>query len=275
MNKPRVFVQALIVLSVLALGFAGYLLVLSPIQQDRSQSVLYAQARQTLAEINMPTGGKIDAGTPIALLEIPGLNLTQVVVEGTAGSQLAQGPGHRRTSPLPGQPGTSVLLGRAETFGAPFKEIGRLKAGDEVNATTGQGKFTYRVDGVRREGDPVPPALPRGGSRIVLVSAEGGDLTGPDRTVFVDATLTGDAAAAPGGRPRTQLPEEDTLARDTGGLIELVLWLQVLALAVGFFAWARIRWGRWETWLVGVPIVVAATWQVYQSGAVALLPNLL
>ncbi|SMD15036.1 sortase domain-containing protein [Kibdelosporangium aridum] len=274
MTKSRVFTQALLVLSVLALGFAGYLLVLSPIQQDRSQTVLYAQARQTLAEISMPTGGKIDPGTPVALLEIPGLQLSQVVVEGTAGSQLAEGPGHRRTSPLPGQPGTSVLLGRAQTFGAPFKEIGKLQPGDEVTATTGQGKFTYRVDSVRREGDPIPPALARGGSRMVLVSAEGGDLTGPERTLFVDTTLIGEASAAPGGRPRTQLPEEEALSRDTGVLIELVLWLQVLVLAVGFFAWARIRWGRWETWLVGVPIVVAATWQVYHAGAVALLPNL-
>jgi sortase A len=247
MTKSRMFARALIVLSVLAFGFAGYLLILSPVQQDRSQTVLYAQARQSLAEISMPTGGKIDAGTPVALLEIPGLDLTQVVVEGTAGSQLAMGPGHRRTTPLPGQPGVSVLMGRAATYGAPFKEIGKLQQGDEVNATTGQGRFTYRVDGVRREGDATPPALSRGGSRIMLVSAEGGDLTGPERTVFVDATLTGEAAAAPGGRSRTQLPEEDFLARDTTVLIELVLWLQVLVLAVGAFAWARIRWGRWET----------------------------
>jgi sortase A len=275
MTKSRMFARALIVLSVLAFGFAGYLLILSPVQQDRSQTVLYAQARQSLAEISMPTGGKIDAGTPVALLEIPGLDLTQVVVEGTAGSQLAMGPGHRRTTPLPGQPGVSVLMGRAATYGAPFKEIGKLQQGDEVNATTGQGRFTYRVDGVRREGDATPPPLSRGGSRIMLVSAEGGDLTGPERTVFVDATLTGEAAAAPGGRSRTQLPEEDFLARDTTVLIELVLWLQALVLAVGAFAWARIRWGRWETWLVGVPVVVAATWQVYHSGAVALLPNLL
>jgi sortase A len=207
MTKSRMFARALIVLSVLAFWFAGYLLILSPVQQDRSQTVLYAQARQSLAEISMPTGGKIEAGTPVALLEIPGLDLTQVVVEGTAGSQLAMGPGHRRTTPLPGQPGVSVLMGRAATYGAPFKEIGKLQQGDEVNATTGQGRFTYRVDGVRREGDATPPALSRGGSRIMLVSAEGGDLTGPERTVFVDATLTGEAAAAPGGRSRTQLPK--------------------------------------------------------------------
>jgi sortase A len=273
--KTRIFGQALAVLSVLAIGFAGYLLVLSPIQYERGQTVLYAQARESLAQIDMPTGGVIDAGKPVALLEIPGLKLTQVVVEGTAGSQLAEAPGHQRTSPLPGQIGTSVLLGRAATFGAPFKEIAKLQTGDEVTATTGQGRFTYRVDGVRRDGDPTPQPLAKGGGRLILVSAEGGDLTGPDRTVFVDSTLVGDAVAAPGGRPRTQLPEERPLQRDSGALIQLVLWLQALVLAVGAFAWARIRWGRWETWLVGLPVVLAATWQVYAAGAVALLPNLL
>ncbi|ALG06529.1 sortase domain-bontaining protein [Kibdelosporangium phytohabitans] len=273
MNKSRVLTQALLVLSALALGFAGYLLLLSPLQYDRAQTVLYAKARETLADTSMPTGGKIDAGTPVAFLEIPGLGLSEVVVEGTAGSQLALGPGHGRTSPLPGQPGTSVLMGRAQTYGAPFKEIGKLQAGDEVDVTTAQGRFTYRVDRVRREGDPRPPAAGKG--RLMLISAEGGDWTGPERTVFVDSTLTGDVAAPPGGRSTTMLPEEAALERDSGVLIELVLWLQVLALAFGLFVWARIRWGRWETWLVGVPVVVAATWQVYQSAAVAVLPNLL
>jgi sortase A len=273
--KVRLLGQAMAVLSLLAIGFVGYLVVFSPVQQDRSQSVLYAQARQQLAEISMPAGGVIDAGKPVALLEIPGLNLTKVVVEGTTGTELASGPGHRRTTPLPGQAGTSVLMGRAATYGAPFKEIAKLRAGDEVNATTGQGRFTYRVDGVRREGDSTPPTLPKNGGRIVLVSAEGGSLTGPDRTVFVDATLLGDAVAAPGGRPRVQIPEEGPLKPDTGALVDLVLWLQALVLAGGLFAWARIQWGRWETWLVGLPVVVAATWQVYQAGAVALLPNLL
>ncbi|CAM4003339.1 sortase [Kibdelosporangium persicum] len=273
MSKARVLTQALLVLSALAFGFAAYLLILSPLQYDRAQTLLYAQARETLADTSMPTGGKIDAGTPIAFLEIPGLQLSEVVVEGTAGSQLAQGPGHGRTTPLPGQPGTSVLMGRAQTYGAPFKDIGRLQSGDEVKVTTAQGRFTYRVDRVRRDGDPRPPVA--GVSRMMLISAEGGDLTGPERTVYVDTTLTGDAVAAPGGRSTTLLPEESALKRDTGVLVDLVLWLQVLLLAVGVFAWARIRWGRWETWLVGVPVVVAATWQVYQSAAVAVLPNLL
>nr|WP_042190228.1 sortase [Kibdelosporangium sp. MJ126-NF4]CEL19178.1 Putative sortase (Surface protein transpeptidase) [Kibdelosporangium sp. MJ126-NF4]CTQ95021.1 Putative sortase (Surface protein transpeptidase) [Kibdelosporangium sp. MJ126-NF4] len=273
MTKTRLLTQALLVLAALALGFAAYLLLLSPIQYDRAQSLLYAKARESLADTTMPTGGKIDAGTPVAVLEIPGLALNQIVVEGTSGSQLALGPGHGRTSPLPGQPGTSVLMGRAQSYGAPFKEIGKLQPGDEVNATTAQGKFTYRVERVRREGDPQPPVAGRG--RLMLISAEGGDLTGPERTIFVDTTLTGDTVAAPRGRSTTLLPEEAALKRDSGVLIDLVLWLQVLALAIGLFVWARMRWGRWETWLVGTPVVVAATWQVYQSAAVAVLPNLL
>lgn len=275
MKPLRLFRQALVVLSLFAIGFGAYLLVLSPVQHDRSQAVLYAQARQQLAKISMPTGGIIKAGEPVAVLEIPGLRLTQVVVEGTAGGQLASGPGHRRTTPLPGQPGTSVLMGRAETFGGPFRHITKLQGGDEINATTGQGRFTYRVDGIRRAGDPTPPPLPKGAGRMVLVSAEGADFTGPNQTVFVDATLLSDTVAPPSRRPKMQTPEEAPLASDSGALMDFVLSLQALVLAVGLFAWARNSWGRWETWLVGMPVVLAATWLVYKSGAVALLPNLL
>ncbi|KAA2255650.1 sortase [Solihabitans fulvus] len=275
--EVALIVRVLAVLSLLCLGFVGYLLLLSPIQQDRAQGVLYAKARESLADVTMPIGGTIEPGSPVAVLDIPGLRLTQVVVEGTTGTQLQLGPGHRRTSPLPGQPGVSVLMGRAATFGAPFREITKLHEGDEITVTTGQGRFSFRVDGVRREGDRTVP-LPAGGSRIVLVSVEGGgalDLgIGPDRTVFVDATLTGQAASA-GVVPTAALPEEAPLRADPAGLLPLVLWLQAALLAVIGFVWARLRWGRWETWLVGMPVLLAVAWQVYTAVAAAALPNLL
>jgi sortase A len=46
------------------------------------------------------------------------------VVEGTASSDLLDGPGHLRSTVLPGQVGTSVVMGRAKTYGAPFGAIG-------------------------------------------------------------------------------------------------------------------------------------------------------
>ncbi|GAA3883613.1 sortase [Saccharothrix violaceirubra] len=268
----------LLSLSLLLLNFAAYLLLVGPVRYERAQDVLYAQAREELAGIEMPFSGAIEPGRPVAVLSVPGLRITQVVVEGTAGAQLLDGPGHRRTSPLPGQAGVSVLMGRAVTFGAPFRDVTALRAGDEIVATTGQGRFTYRVDGVRRSGDPVPPSPGKGVGRLVLVTAEGGDVLGlplrAERSVYVDATLL-DVPVPAGPRPSLVGKEEDVLAHDSSGLVPLVLWLQVLLAAVVGVAWAAVRWGRWETWLVGFPVLLGASWQVYEHVAVVVMPNLL
>ena len=61
---------------------------------------------------------------------------------------------------------------------------------------------------------------------------------------------------------------------DTSGAFALVLWSQVFLAAVLFFTWARARWGRWQAWTVGVPLLLAVGWAVSNQVA-ALLPNLL
>lgn len=266
----RVVTQALLTLAVGALGFLAYLVVVSPIQQDRDQEILYAQLREELAAATAPTGGAIDAGHPVALLEIPGIGLNQVVLEGTAGAELASGPGHRRDTPLPGQGGVSLVYGKSSTFGAPFERIADLRAGDRITATTGQGKFEYKVDGVRRDGDPVPAAPAKGSGRLTMVTAEGGERN----TVFLDATLIDPAAPIPAGRPRIIPPQEKAMAADLGAFIPLVIWLQALGLALGAIVWARHRWGKWETYVVGTPVALAVVWNIYENlGRV--LPNLL
>lgn len=274
--EARLLVQILSLLAVGALGFAGFLLVVSPAQQTRTQEVLHDRLNEQLARAEAPLGGVIQPGTAVAILELSTIDLRQVVVEGTAGEQLAAGPGHRRTSPLPGQPGVCVIMGRSVTFGAPFERIVELRAGDEILATTGQGAFRYRVDGVRREGDPVPPPLAPGEeARLTLVTAEGSELFAAERTVFVDATQLDPVQSVPAQRPRVSLPEEEPLASNETSLFGLVLWLQALGLAAGMFTWFRYRWGRRETWLVGAPVLVAVGWNVAQTAATALLPNLL
>lgn len=270
--------RVLLLLSVLLLDFVAYLLLVGPMRYERGQDLLYAQAREELAEISMPTSGDIELGRPVAVLEIPGLRLTQVVVEGTAGTQLAAAPGHVRTSSLPGQAGVSVVMGRAVTSGGPFREISALQEGDEITATTGQGRFVYRVDRVRRDGDPNPLAVEAGRGRLVLVTSEAEGFFGlplrASRSIYVDASLI-DQAAPSGARPTTLLPEEKAMRHDPTGLVPLVLWLQVLLAAVVAAVWAVLRWGRWETWLVGVPVLLATSWQVFEHAAVVLMPNLL
>jgi sortase A len=289
--------RAFALLAVGVLGFVGYLMLLSPLQQSANQDVLYSRLRGPIAEAVPPYAGReednsgvavravppiyadgedtaIPAGAPIALLEIPAIGLRQVVVEGTSSGDLEAGPGHRRDTVLPGQRGVSLIYGRATTFGGPFGDVPRLRRGQDLTVVTFQGSFTYRVEGVRRAGDPLPAIKPvtAGGSRLTLVTAEGDNPLQPARTVFVDALLRGDPQPA-AERPRVIPKEEQSLASDRPALLPLVLWLQALVLVAVAIAWARIRWGRWETHLVGLPLALAVLWNVYETGA-RLLPNL-
>lgn len=80
-------------LSGLALFFVVFLLVLSPLQQSRAQSVLYTQFRSELAAATAPFGAKpIPEASPVALVDIPAIGLRQVVVEGTSGPTCGPGP---------------------------------------------------------------------------------------------------------------------------------------------------------------------------------------
>jgi sortase A len=293
----RLVTRLFILLSVALLGFAGYLLLLTPISQRADQEALYDQLRGAIAEGISPYLGRsgsddgtiqrevpgiyadnedsvIPAGAPVAVLDIPSIGVRQVVVEGTSSGDLRLGPGHRRDTVLPGQKGVSLIYGRTTTFGGPLHLLPTLTPGAELTVVTFQGSFTFRVEGVRRAGDPLPDPQPvkAGGSRLTMVTAEGDNILQPGRTVFVDAMLRGDAQPA-ATHPKLIPAEERSLASDRPALLSLVLWLQGLVLLVGFMAWARIRWGRWETYLVCVPAVLAVLWNVYEATA-RLLPNL-
>ncbi|MEY4175537.1 MAG: hypothetical protein RI900_2702, partial [Actinomycetota bacterium] len=220
-------------------------------------------------------GVPVPLGTGLAFLEIPKLDLHEVVRSGTTPSVLFGGPGLRRDTPLPGQVGTSVVLGRRAAYGAPFADISTLGKGDEIMVTTGQGVFEFQVLGVRRAGDPVPPPLAAGAARLSLVTADGTPFV-PSGVVRVDADLVG--AAVGGPRPALtadSLPaSERPLGTDTSTLWALALWLQALTLVMVGAIWAWHRWGRPQAWIVFTPAVVLVG--LGAAGELArLLPNLL
>jgi sortase A len=275
--------------AVIALWVVGFAMGPSAVQEQRAQQKLYAQFREALTPSKgAAIGGDIKPGTPVSLMSAPAIGLHDVmVVEGTTSGDLRDGPGHRRDTPLPGQVGVSVLMGRSVTYGAPFRTIANLSPGDELIFRTGQGKFTYRVMDVRRAGDPLPVQLAVGGSRVVLVTSEGSGWQrgwAPDHVVYVDAQLaqsdtgtgkTGTAAVpAPTGRPSIVPPAEQAMQGDLSALLPLVLWLQALVLVAIAYAWGRGRWGTWQIWLVSVPVLVAVVWGATDV-AMELLPNLL
>jgi sortase A len=281
--SPRLAVLrgALLMVLVLSISMLVYLLVLSSLQQHAAQDQQFDALRGRLALGTAPIGPTdsegfaLERGTPIAYLEIPEIGLRQVVTYGTTPGTLTTGPGLRRDTPFPGQVGTSVVFGRRTAFGGPFGQISGLEAGDLVRVTTGQGEFAYEVVGVRREGDPVPAPVAAGSARIVLTTADGRPLL-PDGVVRVDADLVGPAVggAAPAIATSALPSSEQALGTDTSTLWALLLWLQALIALSVVAVWSWYRWGRAQTWIVFVPVLLLVG-MATAGQAARLLPNLL
>ncbi|WP_394939288.1 sortase [Psychromicrobium sp. YIM B11713] len=268
-------------LAIVIIGLLLNLVFVSQLQHTTSQTSLFHQLRLSLAEGSVPVGEKdsegkwVVPGTPVALLEIPQLNLSEVIVEGTTSSQTAVGVGHRRDSVLPGQSGTAVLMGRSGAYGGVFSSLRNLKAGDRFVVTTGQGKFTYQVMGSRLPGDPLPPKLAKAEGRITLISASGPAFL-PSQILRVDAKLVSEPAPRPAKTISAEaLPgSEQAMAQDTSGLFGMILLLQLLTAAAAAAVWSWKRWGKWQTWLVMTPILLLLS--ILTGGQInMLLPNLL
>jgi sortase A len=84
-------------------------------------------------------------GTEFARLIVPRLGLDVVVFEGVTRDALTQGPGHMPGTPLPGQPGNSVISGHRTTYGRPFFDFDLLVPGDRITVETSVGTHAYEV----------------------------------------------------------------------------------------------------------------------------------
>jgi sortase A len=161
-----------------------------------------------------------------------------------------------------------VIYGRRATFGAPFAHLMGLSVGDTLTVTTGQGVATYVVSSF---GDGDHPAPPNSDNRLVLTTADSNTIA--HSTVSVSADLRPPVQPSPGGRPGIVDVEKSMKANVDGSLIPLMLWAQVLLLASVVGTVAAQRWNRWAAYLCFAPVVLVATWSVYENAA-ALLPNL-
>lgn len=254
------------------------MLVLGGISHQRSQDLLYGDFREQLASLTAPTGEKaIDPGAPVALLAAPTIGLDEVVIEGTASGDLLAGPGHLRSSVLPGQDGTAVLMGRGASYGAPFGDLGDLRVGDPITVTVAQGVKTFTVIGVRRAGDPQPQPRPAGTARMTLVSAEGEgrfSALSPGEVVYVDAEAP-EAFGAPSGiRPALVPDAEKPMENDFAAALPLLTLCLALLLGLTLaVVAARQRYSAVLVWVVAAPAAIALAWQTTDV-VMRLLPNL-
>jgi sortase A len=272
---------SLMLVAVMLLAFGANLVAFSHVQHFVAQQRLHDAFQIQLADGTAPVseGDLNDVllrdGAPVASIEIPALGINEIVSEGTSSGVLTAGPGHRRDTVLPGQVGVSVLMARAAAYGGPFARIQELTPGEIFTVTTGQGEQTYEVIGVRYAGDPAPPPPEAGQSRLILETARGPAFI-PSGVARVDAQLRSEVQGA-GLRQSSYatLPAADKeLATDTSTVWALVFALQFLLVVEAGAVWALRRIGAQKTWIVFLPLTLAAALLVADQ-TTRLLPNLL
>jgi sortase A len=98
-------------------------------------------------------------GDPVFKIDIPAIDVHQVVVEGVDTAHLRTGPGHYPTcrdgfdlcikdfdnEAWPGERERVIVSGHRTTYGAPFWDLDKLEQGDDVMVETRWGDFVYKV----------------------------------------------------------------------------------------------------------------------------------
>ena len=96
---------------------------------------------QSLANIPIPTPGPEQA----IRIQIPALGIDAPVVQGDGWEQLKKGVGQHIGTGNPGEKGNLVLSAHNDIFGEIFRDLDRLKPGDEIILYTNQRAYTYLV----------------------------------------------------------------------------------------------------------------------------------
>jgi sortase A len=250
----------------LILGLFVYAKVFTPISEDRAQALLEKEFVPALLNGIAPVGYPIEAGTSVALLEIEDIDVRRVVVEGTRAEDLAKGPGHLVGSAIPGQPGTSAILGRSSRYGSALARLDEIKVGQEITVTTAQGEHTYEVvdSTVRSANDSAAFTGER--NMLLLITGVGG--ASPDQRLVVRALLT--SPVFPAGAAATEVQTttaELGLEGSTESPMQLAIWLFLLLFLLISLIPLTEKIGKRVTWLIALPLLAVALFQVWQHAS--------
>lgn len=96
---------------------------------------------QSLASIALPTPSPAHA----TRLQVSAISVDAPVVQGDGWEQLKKGVGQHIGSPNPGQKGNIVLSAHNDVYGEIFRDLDRLKPGNEIVISTSQQSYIYIV----------------------------------------------------------------------------------------------------------------------------------
>jgi sortase A len=150
------------------------------------------------SSIGQPAAPILEPGSPLALIEIPRVDLRAMVVEGVDSHSLKTAAGHLPGTAIPGYPGNSVVAAHRDTLFAGLKNV---RLGDVINWRTGGRAYTYRVSSI----DVVTPTAmhviePTSHPSLTLITCFPFDFVGPAPMRFI-VSATQESAMASGEMP--------------------------------------------------------------------------
>ena len=116
------------------------------VQRDKLLTAGEADPTKRLKKLAGLQEKRTHNGDPIGKIKLLRLHKTYVMIQGTNTDDLRKGPGHYPKTEWPGQGGTVAVAGHRTTYGAPFRNVDKLKKGDQIVMSMPYGTFTYAVD---------------------------------------------------------------------------------------------------------------------------------
>ncbi len=132
--------RSLLVIAVSMLAWCGYVLVDTwsfQRTEQRQFEALRVDRIATTGAIPPPASGGL-----IGRIDIPRLDVSVVIIEGTGATTLRRAVGHVRGTALPGHRGNIGISGHRDTF---FRPLRNIRKGDVITVTTLEGDYRYRV----------------------------------------------------------------------------------------------------------------------------------
>jgi sortase A len=122
---------------------------------------------QSLIEVALPTPGPVQA----IRIQIPAIGVDAPIVQGDGWEQLKKGVGQHIGSANPGQDGNLVLAAHNDVFGEIFRDLDKLKRGDQIIVHTNQRSYAYTITGTQVvEPTRVEVMAPTENASITLIS---------------------------------------------------------------------------------------------------------
>ena len=204
--------------TVVAFGciLAGAVTIAWGVARDRNEQARYLSAQEQLREAfgvfdTPPAADALDATVPldavpdpadvarrddaVALLRIPGIDLEVATLNYREYDDLAVGVGYMPLTAPFGDFGTTIVVGHRTGFGAPFRRLDELSAGQSIFVTLRDGReIEYLVNDVRIEAPSTAIAelsASRAPSQLFLVTCH------PEYSTEYRLIVVADAVAVP------------------------------------------------------------------------------